>query len=57
MSWQKERLAEDVQREEALLNQAKNLFNIQKQEFVKYLSEMHLTSNRYHPKLIFAFFT
>ncbi|XP_010915960.1 protein DEFECTIVE IN MERISTEM SILENCING 3 isoform X2 [Elaeis guineensis] len=39
MSWQKERLAEDVQREEALLNQAKNLFNIQKQEFVKYLSE------------------
>ncbi|XP_008783196.2 protein DEFECTIVE IN MERISTEM SILENCING 3 isoform X1 [Phoenix dactylifera] len=39
MNWQKERLEEDVQREEALLNNAKNLFNIQKQELVKYLGE------------------
>lgn len=39
MNWKKERLSEDMQREETLLNHVKNLFSIRRQEYIEYLSQ------------------
>ncbi|XP_018675580.2 protein DEFECTIVE IN MERISTEM SILENCING 3 isoform X1 [Musa acuminata AAA Group] len=39
MRWQKERLLEDMQREETLLNHVKTMFSTKKEEYVKYLRE------------------
>ncbi|CAO2194357.1 unnamed protein product [Urochloa humidicola] len=42
-NWQKERLLEDMKREEALLKQVKELYSKQKQELVDYLTRPDLT--------------
>ncbi|XP_058100473.1 protein DEFECTIVE IN MERISTEM SILENCING 3-like isoform X3 [Magnolia sinica] len=39
MKWEKERIDEDIKREETLLNHAKNSFDLKRQEFVKFLGE------------------
>lgn len=39
MEWEKERLSEDMQREEVLLSNVKTSFDFKKQQFVKYLGE------------------
>ncbi|KAJ4953214.1 hypothetical protein NE237_030046 [Protea cynaroides] len=39
MKWEKERLLEDVEREQALLNQTKGKYESKKQEFIKFLAE------------------
>nr|CAD1822356.1 unnamed protein product [Ananas comosus var. bracteatus] len=41
-NWREERLLEDMKREEALLNHAKNLFRLQSQELMDYLSQSAL---------------
>lgn len=37
--WEKERLLEDMRREEVLLNQSKYNYEVKKQEFVKFLAD------------------
>lgn len=37
--WEKERLLEDMRREEGLLNQSKYNYEVKKQEFVKFLAD------------------
>lgn len=37
--WEKDRLLEDVRREEALLNQSKLNYEVKKQEYLKFLAE------------------
>lgn len=39
MRWKKERMLEDIQREQGLLDQAKFSFELKKQEFVKFLAQ------------------
>lgn len=48
--WEKERIIEDIQREEALLHHAKSSFDLKKQEFLKYLGERspYATQNPVH---------
>lgn len=39
MKWKKERLIDDMKREQALLDQTKFNFEVKKQEFVKFLAQ------------------
>lgn len=62
MEWEKERLSEDMQREEVLLSNVKTSFDFKKQQFVKYLGESspfvtQVLPKAYHTLLIkFLFF-
>jgi hypothetical protein len=42
-NWEKERLLEDMKREEDLLNQVKGLYSKQKQELMDYLAQPTVT--------------
>ncbi|XAR52205.1 hypothetical protein NMG60_11020149 [Bertholletia excelsa] len=48
MKWKQERLLEDMQREQALLDVAKFNFELKKQEFVKFLAESSSCMTQHH---------
>lgn len=50
LEWEKERISEDMQREEALLDHVKSSFDLKKQVFVKYLGESSPYVNQVLPK-------